>query len=182
MALARVAVILSASLGPSQNGTFESCPVDPCKGLDPMVEVGMVVWPFGIALGAWACAGLPVFLMGSRNKVKGIQGCLWALGLLWAGLLGGFGLFVYDRRALAYAWALHASTGVLSHWRPKNIRFPGLQRMSVFFGVLGVCWYAWQLGAPLGVAGWQGAGQAQCGWAAHLMACLACDVLLWAVS
>lgn len=180
-ALYRVGVIVSASLArpPAQNVSME-CRADPCKGLEPLVEAGMVVWPVGIALVAWGVGALPVLFTRSRHRVLGIRACLWTLGLLWGVLLAGFALLSHGRRVQAYAWALHASVGVLAAWRADHLRHAGLQRVAAWLGMSGVCWYAWQFGPQLGVAGWMSSGQAQCGWAAHLVACLACDVALWA--
>jgi len=177
-ALYRVGVIVSASLARAPANVSMQCSSDPCKGLEPLVEAQQVVWPVGIALAAWGVGALPVFVTGSRHRVLGIRGCLWTLGLLWGALVAGFALFSSGRRVQAYAWALHASMGVLAAWREDHLRHAGLQRVARWLGMSGVCWYAWQYGPQLGVAGWLSSSQAQCGWAVHLLACLACDVVL----
>ena len=176
--LPKLALILSTSLAQTENITLTDCKLDPCSGLDAMVDEGHVLAPIVVAGVAWAVGSLPVFVLGSRHRVACIRSCLWVLLLLWMTLLTGSALF-YTSRIQAYVWVIHAVCGVLYSWNAKLFRYPGLQRLTVSLGVWCVSWYAWQYVPPLGITGWFSGGQAQCGGSIHLKACLGIDLALW---
>ena len=120
--------------------------------------------------------------------MAGMQCCLWALVQLWLHLLVVYGAFyARGQKVQAYVWALHASTNVLSCWRPKGrvLNYPGLQRLATVLGVGAVSGFAWQAGVPSGIAPWyQGryGCQGQCGYRVHLVASLGVDLVRWALS
>lgn len=191
--IAKLTVITATSLSarnpPSTNSSSLAgrCTEDWCGVLEDLVGVREVLTPLGLAAAAWFVASCPVVALRSRSRVAGMRCCLWALVQLWLHLLVVYGAFyARGQKVQAYVWALHASTNVLSCWRPKGrvLNYPGLQRLATVLGVGAVSGFAWQAGVPSGIAPWyQGryGCQGQCGYRVHLVASLGVDLVRWAL-
>lgn len=167
----------SFDLAPTEPGAEATCSL-PCTVVGAHLLPRHLVAPFALALSAWACTALPTLILRGSNQAQGVRACLWPLLLLQLHLILARLAFPHNP-VWAYAWALHASAGVLSGWAPprRALAFQALQPWLAGAGVALICLFAWNTGAPAGLVRWRTGAYSQCGWAAHLVAGVGVDVL-----
>ena len=181
--LGKLSVILATTLSATNSSEFEvfveQCTDTPCQSVEARIAQREVLMPFAIALAAWLVASVPAVVFKGSSRVLGIRCCLWALVRLWIGLLLALYLLSSRYKAQAYVFALHYTVNLLGSWRlpRKALAYPNLQRFISLIGASAVSTFAWQAQVPVGLAAWY--GQANCGWAVHLTACLNVDAMAW---